>query len=295
MNVLVQGLYGLGDNVFQRPFIRAALNKYGALWLQTSWPELYEDLGDSLYFVKPQTLLRTQAKNIDRNRGRWTFPPSPINKRFRLRYGAELYKSNIIEIMNSQLPLGDFPFRFDLPDFRQEVAIKIPEPYAIVRPVTVRTEWCNVARNPLPQYVQEAVYILKDCGLTVVSVADIEPGKEDYVCGPLQGCDHYFDKGQLTVKPLLALVQNASVVVGGVGWIAPVSIAARVPLFLVLGGQGGHNAIERITDPRMDLSRLGWATPDNYCKCIDMKHDCPKVISNFESKLRRFIYNGCYL
>jgi len=294
MNITVQGLYGMGDNIYQRPFIRALLEKHGRLWLQTSWPELYEDMPHQLFFLEPQTNLRTQAKNIQRNARKWVEPPKPVDRSARIRYGGDLCRSNIPRIMAKSLGMGDTgSLRFDLPDFREHVLVKYPQPFAVVRPVTIRREWSNPARNPDPRYVQEAVWMLKAAGYYVISVADIEPGKEDYVDGPLEGCDQYYDDGQLTIRPLLALIQSADLVVGGVGWIVPACIAAHTPLFVVGGGQGGHNAPERITDPRMDLSRVGFALPDNYCRCTNMRHNCPKTITGFGDTFKRFLENGC--
>ena len=55
---------------------------------------------------------------------------------------------------------------------------------------------------------------------------------------------------------------------------------AKVKTFVILGGHGGHNAPAKITDYRLDVSRLGFAIPDRFCQCISMRHDCDKKISN---------------
>src|SRR5262245_9263081 len=47
--LLVRGMWGLGDNCYARPFVRAAAEKYD-VWLETPWPELYEDI--ELRFVR---------------------------------------------------------------------------------------------------------------------------------------------------------------------------------------------------------------------------------------------------
>lgn len=79
-------------------------------------------------------------------------------------------------------------------------------------------------------------------------------------------------------------VEHAAVVITPVGWALPAAIAYKTPVYVVAGGRGGHNAPEIVTDPAMDLSRVGWAIPDNYCRCEAWDHHCDKRISNFDSK-----------
>jgi hypothetical protein len=78
------------------------------------------------------------------------------------------------------------------------------------------------------------------------------------------------------------------VVVGGVGWIVPACVALGTPAFIVLGGNGGMNAPDKIIDTRMDGSRIGFATPKEYCRCLDMRHLCEKQIPDLERQWRRW-------
>jgi hypothetical protein len=86
--------------------------------------------------------------------------------------------------------------------------------------------------------------------------------------------------GELAVRELLALVRDADIVIGGVGWIVPAGLALKVKTFVVLGGHGGHNAPEKITDRRLDLSRIGFAVPEAFCRCTNMLHTCDKRIAD---------------
>ncbi|HEX6941043.1 MAG TPA: hypothetical protein VF158_16620, partial [Longimicrobiales bacterium] len=158
-------------------------------------------------------------------------------------------------------------------------------PLAVIRPVTTRREWRNNARAPRPEYVAEAARMLRAEGYHVVAVADIEPPHE-WLEGEMPEADLYRVKGELDTPQLLALVQNAAVVVGGVGWIVPAAIAARTPAVILGGGMGGHNAPELLIDPRMDASRIRWLIPDRYCRCRDRAHACPKTITDFDARFR---------
>jgi hypothetical protein len=283
--VLIRGLWGLGDNCYQRPFVRAAAARY-QVWLDTPWPELYEDL--DIRLVRAPRRLRTQMKNLERQpKTRWSKPP-PMRE-VKVSYGAELADYSVIQSLErrwSALKVLFDPALFDLPDMGPSPIVS-DKPIAVIRPVTRRTEWDNTARAPLPEYIVALAAELMATH-TVVAVADIEAGHE-WLVGTLPPAHHHFVFGELKVRELLALVRDADIVVGGVGWIVPAGLALKVRTFVVLGGHGGHNAPEKITDPRLDLSRIGFAMPEKFCRCTRMLHDdCDKTIADPLGELSRF-------
>ncbi|HXK56578.1 MAG TPA: hypothetical protein PLZ16_08025, partial [Gammaproteobacteria bacterium] len=263
------------DNIYQRAFIKAMNRK---IWLETPWPELYRDI-EGVSFLRPNTTLRTQRKNITRQPGAvWRRPPAL--RSIRIAYAGE----GIISGMRGRF--GVDPAGFDLPSLPlSPVAGK----YAVVRPVTERAEWVAQSRNPLPEYVLEVSRVLRASGYTVVSVADLEDGKE-WAIDPLPEADITLHNGELEVMDLLALVSGAAAVVGGIGWIVPAAIAAGVPGWFICGGQGGFNAPELITDKNhMDLSKVGFAVPERFCRCKQSRHQCDKRINGHEQKFREWL------
>lgn len=54
--VCIRGMYGLGDSIYQRAFVR----QFPGAFLRTPRPELYSDL--DVNFVRSNTALRTQRK-----------------------------------------------------------------------------------------------------------------------------------------------------------------------------------------------------------------------------------------
>jgi hypothetical protein len=269
--------------------VRAATQEH-EVHLETPWPELYEDL--DIKFVLGQRRLRTQLKNVARQpRQRWICPPSM--REVQISYARGLGAMGIIEALErcwwSTLRVGFDPGLFDLPDMGPVPALPGGRPIAVVRPVTVRAEWRNEARNPLPEYVNAIADELMATH-TVVVVADLEPGKE-WAVGELPPAHHCWLFGELRVRQLLALIREADVVVGGVGWIVPAGLALRAKTFVVLGGHGGHNAPDRVTDPRLDLSRIGFATPERYCRCTNMLHRCDKRIADPVGQFRRWSHS----
>lgn len=284
--IVIQSMYGLGDNIFIRPFVRATA-AMREVYLITTWPELFEDIAN-VKFVRPGPVnLRTQSKNVGRqSHERFVDAPAAAT-RVRVSYGhQQLVEFGITKAIERQLPLVSQPYIFDLPAFAPPPNVPRSKPIAFIRPVTARKEWLNTARNPLAQYVNEIATRLAATH-HVVSVADLKPS-EEWPEGPLPFAHQSFLNGELPVKHLLGLLQISDIVIGGVGWIVPASIAAKRPAFIILGGQALHNAPKVITDERMDLSLIGYATPDNYCHCSNMRHQCQKSITNLSAQWTLF-------
>lgn len=281
-SIVVQGMRGLGDCIYQRPFVRTLVERGTAtVYVETPWPELYEDL--PVRFLHASTTLRTQARNVaGQPAGRWSHAPQAPVRRIRVAYGsAALRAGSIVAAMEGCF--GVPPAAWDLPAFPR---FERDRPVAVVRPVTERREWLNAARGPLPEYVAEvAADLMRD--YHVVSVADVVDGVE-WIVGDPPPAHERLHAGELGVRALLGLIQSATVVVGGVGWIVPASIAAGVPAFVINGGQGAHNARDRITDPRMPLDRIAFVEPDRFCRCENMRHACDKRIADLSARWSAF-------
>jgi hypothetical protein len=280
--IYIEGQWGLGDNIYARPFIKE-LVKTREIFIDTPWPELYCDT--DVRFVKGSRQLRTQLKNIKRQRNDlWHYaPPVLPAQRWHVGYfGHELPKYNIPQVLQKCFHGIDPHWsRWDLPDWGLPCPVENEKPIAVIRPVTMRSEWINKARPPKWEYIcQIAEWLMPTHD--VVSVADCDIG--EHIIGDEPPCHFKFHKGELPVEELLTLVRHADVVVGGVGWIVPASIALKVNAFIVLGGHGAHNAPNVITDPAMDLTWLGFATPEKYCLCSNMNHQCAKDIPDLRQQ-----------
>lgn len=265
MVILINCHRGLGDSIYSRAFVK---NLPKPVYLDTPWPEIYAGI-PGVHFVRPHTPLRTQAKNILRHT-KWEVAPRGLPQRHP-RYGAE----GIIQGLTASF--GVTPGEFDLPPLPP---VRRPKPYVLVRPVTVRSEWRADTRNPEPIYIARAAAQAADRGYDVISVADLAAGAE-WALEPLPFAHAQFHAGELSVEELLMYVANASAVIGGIGWLVPAALAARVPAWIVCGGQGGFNAPELICPPD---STITFAVPDNFCRCRLKQHGCDKRISDYDSK-----------
>lgn len=276
ITINVQSMQGLGDNIYQRPYVKA-LAQLGQVYINTSWPELYSDI-EGVHFVKPTTTLRTQKKHYDSIDIEWEQMPSNPDKAVGFGYGGGLERTTIPATMRNSSGIVNPP-DMDMPHFEFNTN---DIPIAFVRPATERKEWLNKARNPKPEYIAKAVDALKDTH-HIVSVADID-GDNEWKIGDIYA-DSRFENGELSLSEMLGLFQAADVIIGGVGWILPAAIAAKKHAIIIGGGQLGHNHIDRLVDPLMDLSRIHYIAPEDGCYCVNMRHDCNKEITGFDEWL----------
>ena len=290
MPILIRGLRGLGDNVYQRPFVRASAAREPT-WLDTPWPQLYHDLvadpSLQLHLCYSGTPLRTQAKNAARQSDSiWSKEPQPRRCRsVQLIYLPRDFGAGrtICQTLDQLVPLQaqPFAFRLPIPDEWRHLAkpylCHLPKPFALVRPPTVRREWRNEARNPDPAAFDAAVEVLRK-RYAIATVADLESGAEWLDGPPIREPIAAWCQGEVPLEVLCVLMQEAAVVLGGVGFIVPLGVAIGARVFVIYGGNGGCNAPELILDRRMDTSRFGYAIPDSFCRCQQHLHKCDKRI-----------------
>lgn len=280
--VRIQSLWGLGDNIYMRPIVRA-IAQSSTVYTDTPWPELYQDI-KNVRFYYTKRLLRTQLKNIARQeKAIWSILPNKIDQILKPSYSFT--KGTLFTELRKTMCFENINLTLDLPEFPRKNTNKI----AVIRPVTIRKEWLNSARNPLPEYIDEIAGQLLARGYHVICVADIDDINERvHGCMP-RATEHIL--GGLPIKDLLGLIQSASLVVGGVGWILPAAIAANVPALIVYGGQGAHNAPQRLIEPHW-RHKVHNLVPDKFHNCVDMRcTKCDKTIARFSEKVHDYLKN----
>lgn len=263
---------GMGDNIYLRPAMRVLAQRHD-LFLETPWPEIYQDL--PVRFIAPHPILRTQRKHVQRQNREWaTKPPGCklLRPRISLRPSIPVSLAHNLRIPSPAMVL-------DLPDYGPS-PITADRPVAVFRPATVRTEWANPARNPDPRYLREAAAILRKLGYCIVTIADVSR-REEWFHGDPPHADLKFHRGELSFTEVASLVRHADLAVGGVGFLLPLAVATGTPVVMIAGGNGGHNAPERLLAPWWDTSRVRWIFPDAYCRCTRMDHACLKEITDF--------------
>lgn len=166
---------------------------------------------------------------------------------------------------------------FDLPLFDQPHG-----KYAVIRPPTLRKRFNGPARNPKAEYINQAAKIASGMGLDTVGIGNIS--NDEWFHGEPPDVDQAYWHG-MSVPDLLGLIRGASLVIAGPGWTVPAAIAYQVPHVIVYGGAAKWNALSKLTESRMDTTKLAVVEPDKFCmSCRDIRHQCDKTITNFERK-----------
>lgn len=298
----IKSMQGIGDNIYQRPFVKHFAKKKDLdVYIETPLPFVYDDL--NVKFVKPPAVpWRTQNKYITSIEWDWTEDPVPKDAKVIDPFynGQQLLASTIPHSLQKNFELHQdpsFKFKMDLPPVIKDLNIsdilrgRGRKKIAVVRPVTIRREWRADGRSPLPHYINWCSMLLINSGYFVVSIADLKP-KEEWLVGDAPPCHVRLHNGELSIPGVLRLIQMADIVVGGPGFIIPAAVAADTPLFVIFGGRGGYDSPAKDFDPRMDMRKIGWALPDQFCRCTlnnSTSHECNKHISNLDHYFMTFL------
>lgn len=272
----VKGMYGFGDGIYQRSFIKQIS---GTVYLQTPWPEIYSDL-PNVRCMPSGTNLRTQKKNETKAAYRFTSAPH-CSRKLKIDYSGRNMLTGMAEAMPGRFKIQPL----DLPTTGPAL---LAGSYVIIRPCTVRKEWVAESRNPKPEYIEMAAKALKAAGIYTVCVADIDDTNE-WLVGNLPECDCYYIKGELSISQVMNLAEHAVGIVSGVGFALPLAMAYKIPLLCVLGGCLGYNGPEMTTHPDSNSAMVTFATPDKPCYCKVRDHKCSKEITGYEQQLTAWV------
>jgi hypothetical protein len=260
--VTVRGMYGLGDNLYQRGYIRE-LAKTNKVYLETPWPQFYYDLG--ITCVSTGTGLRTQKKNELINE----FGVSPCwTPRQEIKYTLNgLRVKSVLESMKSEIcPL------VPKPSWITKSYEFVPEgtDFIIIKPPTIRQEWNNTARNPKVGYLET---LAKRSGFKILSIGDL--CNEETLSDPDFEVDFKYHKGEIKPEVIAALVTRAKYAISPVGFLLPLALVLNTPLFCIFGG---HVPPDRYVPS--GSAKICCAAPDPFCACYELSHSCNKDIPN---------------
>lgn len=216
------------------------------VWLESSWVAPYWDLiGQGLKVLRKPTPLRTQNKNADREAKLFAATAAPANAPTRqVWYRPEEVRRHQSVLgamcagMACDLAVADF--RLPIPKAwldRADALIaswNAPKPIMIYRPLIERTEWSGcAARNPDHADYAALFSSLRD-RFFVVSLADLEDGKEWMVGRPAQ-YDVCFHQGELDFEIIAALVSRAALVFCSPGFAVILGQAVETPVICTFG------------------------------------------------------------
>lgn len=298
-NTLIKCMEGIGDQIYVRPFIKAyaEIHSSESVFVDTTLPFLFSDL--PVQFVKRQNAqYRTQKAALAKNDVKMVDLPKKIDKTIYQHYSNDDLKNfNIIGnltkrfgVLEEQLVQLSLPDALSIPNSMTFRSLKLAgRKIAVVRPVTYRVEFHCTTKAPLPGYVAWCAKLLREAGYFVISIADCVEG-EEWIVGDEPPADLKLHAGELGLAQTLGLIREADLVIGGPGFIVPAAIAAGTDLFIIFGGRGGFDNPYHLLDLRLNTkSKLGWAIPNNFCRCKFWTHDCDKTINDLDSQFFRYM------
>lgn len=280
MTLRVVGMHGLGDNIHQRAILRQLMQR-DVVYLETSWPCVVHDLvGERLHLVAKRSGLRTQEKNARREAGKFVQAPSSATT-LRIWYPPESVRrhGSVLGAMLAEAgcDIATADFRLPIPPEWQARVTRLFElwrqtkPIMLYRPLIERKEWSGcAARNP-DHASYAALYRSIRERFFVVSVADLEPGKE-WLVGEPHDADVRLHAGELEFEALAALVQASALVFSSPGFAIPLAQAVGTPSVCVFGGYENGQSFSAGAKfaPHLPLE------PINPCQCFQHHHACDK-------------------
>lgn len=282
-------MFGIGDGLHERSIVRQYLKTH-EVWLETPWPSMFHDMPQVRLFPK-RTILRTQAKNAARESDKYSRELPPINTpRLKVWYTHEQLRrtGSFVAAMSETCRVDPASFRLPIPDRwieqAQRVSASIDKPLMIYRPLVERTEWiAGRQRNPDPAAYDTLFRSIRD-DYFVVSVADLQQGKEWAVSHPIDA-DIEMHAGELDFETLAGLVSLADLVYTAPGFALILAQAVDTPVISIFGGHESGRFYDhgRPTDLLID--------PTAPCECFSKTHQCDKRINieRAEADIRQFV------
>ena len=284
--IVVDGMYGIGDNLHQRAAIRE-LMKTHEVWLKTCHAAVWHDMvKQGLHLMLKPTSLRTQAKIIEREKGSFpksSEPPAGAHgiKIWYRKDQIDLYGTIAHTLMHECGVSGTPDFSFPVkPDWtaraRELIANWNPEqkPLMIYRPIVQRREWNGANRNPDP-VAYEALYKAVKDKFYVVSIADLKPN-EEWIVGPEQPADLKIHDGSLPFEVMAGLFKEAALVFCNAGMAPVLAQAVGTPSIVVYGGRESFKTTQAAG---AHLAPTLGIDPDRPCDCHTERHNCNKKIT----------------
>lgn len=251
-SLFIQGMHGLGDCIHQRAVLRQLMTMQ-SVTLETSWPSVYHDLvGEDLKLVRRPVSLRTQNKNQIREADKFSPSHNASGAAIRVAYGGaqvmQTESKTVLEAMCQSVGVSyaEADYRLPIPDqwFQQlfktlgvdaNTMFARERPWLVYRPLVARPEWRgSIMRNADPGGYAELFSVIRD-QFFVVSVADLEPGRE-WIVGPELKADLALHAGELTFETMSALFCAADLVYTSSGFAAILAPAVKTPVVSVVGG-----------------------------------------------------------
>jgi hypothetical protein len=289
----------MGDNLHQRAIVREWMEQR-VVYLETPWPSIYHDLvGSRLKLVKKATKLRTQAKNMVREKDQYdtTLRAAYGQRKVRVWYtGKDVAQcGSVLDAMCVNAHVANRDFRLPVPEYWRYATMSFlhgwanGKPLMVYRPLVMRTEWSGcAARNPDPDAYAAIFNSIRHL-FYVVSVADLVQGVE-WLVGTDVEPDLQLHKGELSFELLAGLMSRATLSYASPGFATILAQAVGTPSVCVFGGYENSSSF---TGGARYAPYLG-IDPIEPCRCFLHDHPCQKQIDvpRAIARITHFVQQG---
>ena len=292
--LVIQGMKGIGDQLFQVPYIKDLARRFQVVYWDSDVADLLWDLPPNVRFFHTNTRLRMQREMGFENLRNGVYcdpreiPRNALRHHFRyLRAGdGGILNNTVWDSLNYHLEAFGYPKVEDLQfhiKTRQswENAVSqllhewgIKGPYAVVRSLTTRAEWHCPARNCKFEYMQHAVNKLS-MEMPVIEIGSQDGIRETFDVGPYDNTHMAFTEGQLTLPIIAALCKKSAVTVTPSGFLQVLNLMFKAPTVVIYGGYTHPGTYH---SDQLDYSQYFQVAPRNPCGCVSNHHNCNKEI-----------------
>lgn len=288
--VCYYGYAGIGDNVWQLPFVKDIARKVDEFYIETYTPQFYWNI-PNVKFIKPKKHRFEMHWNIVNSlpADTWSDVPQEARELPKPAYWSGFkYGLTIPEQFQDLWGTNSYDISFEVkPEWAQEGKRIINgldtkgKKICVMHFPTERPEWKCPARDPKPEYMQLIVDKYHD-EYFFISLADLR--NEVFYCAP-KGIDKEFHQGELSLEQMIGLVKEADMIISGNCYLFALGIGIGTKTFYI---GGGTQDVKLFFDKRMNLSNVAYVQPEPFCACLNSMHDCykdipeRKILSTFE-------------
>tara|TARA_Y100001938_G_C8082078_1_gene429775 strand:- start:56 stop:1120 length:1065 start_codon:yes stop_codon:yes gene_type:complete len=293
-SIVIHGMKGIGDQLFQAPYIKELASRFNRVYWDSDLADLLWDMPPNVRFFYSPTRLRMQREisNESLRSGHYCdpkeIPRNSTHHHFRyLRSGPKgILRSTVWDSLNFHLEQFGYPscdelqFHMKTRQSWENAATQllhewgISGPFAIVKSLTLRHEWYCPARNCKQEYMQHAVNRLAS-EMPVIEIGSQDGIREYFEEGPYQNTYRSFTEGELTLPLIAALCKKSAVTVTPSGFLQVLTLMFKCPTVVIYGGYTYPGTYH---SPQLDYSRYFQVGPRNPCRCVSNNHNCNKEI-----------------
>ena len=293
--VVYRGYAGIGDNIWQRPFVKDMAGKVDEFYIETYTPQIYWDI-PNVKFIKPEKHKFEMHWNIVNSLPTETWSEIPSNAKMLrkpaywsgFKFGLTI-PQQFEDLWDTETYNLEFPVKDEWTEEGRNIVQNLNtkgKKICVIHFPTKRPEWQCPARDPKPEYMQLIIDRYKD-EYFFISLADLR--NEEFYYTP-QNIDKEFHQGELSLEQIIGVVKNADMIVSGNCYLFALGLAIGTKTFYI---GGGTQDVKLFMDSRMDLSKMAYVQPEPFCGCFQNDHNCnkdipeEKIIKNFEELMNR--------